>query len=83
MTALWMLVVVAEERLFPIVIELPPGTMSNLYCFSADSDMLFSCEEFAVAKTRLLLLRTASTAETSEDEVPVPVKRRIEAVPGV
>src|SRR5437667_8376407 len=42
--------------------------------------MPLSCEEFAVEYVKLFAPRMASTADTSEAHVPVPLNRRMDAV---
>src|ERR1700733_12007639 len=71
-----MLVVAVSVREWPIVIELPPGTIRSLKDLNVVSLMAFICAEFAVEYLRPFVERIVSTFETSLASVPVPLKRR-------
>src|SRR5258706_12140978 len=77
-----MFVVVLLVRLFPIVIEFPPGTINSLYAFSWISLIALSCDVLAVAYVSFKVLNCVSTAATSVDEVPVPLYRSTSGVVG-
>src|ERR1700756_737956 len=71
-----MFAVAVLVRYWPIVIELPPGTSRSLKDLNVVSLMAFICAEFAVEYFRPFAVRMVSTAETSLEIVPVPLKRR-------
>src|ERR1700733_6784202 len=73
-----MLVVAVSVREWPIVIELPPGTIRSLKDLNVVSLMAFICAEFAVEYLRPFVERIVSTFETSLASVPVALKRRTE-----
>src|SRR2546426_7355506 len=76
-----MFAVVREVRLLPMSMKFPPGTISRRYPRICDSAISFNREEFAVEYLKRLLFRIASRAATSLGEVPVPLNRRMGALP--
>src|SRR5436190_10517698 len=76
-----MFAVVLEVRLLPMSMKFPPGTINRRYPRICDSPIRFNCEEFTVENLRWLLFRIVSVAATSPVDVPVPLNRRMAAIP--
>src|ERR1700733_3854251 len=74
-----MFVIVLEDRLLPMSMKFPPGTISRRYPRICDSLIWLSFAEFAVEYLKWLLSQFASTAATSFGEVPVPLNKRMGA----
>ena len=61
--------------------KFPLGTISRRYSRICDSPISFNCDELTVEELRWLLFRIVSTAATSPGEAPIPLNRRMGAMP--